>query len=376
MSRWLLIGSILLASMPARAQPPEVAGSADEPVRADDHVDSDENAGDGGDARGTGGAGAGPGTASTGPGTALPWVAGVPLAQRQEGNRIFQEGNVLMREGLFARAADKYREALALWDHPGFRYNLAIAQVNLDQPIAAHENLLQATRHGARPLGDDLYAQARSFLTLLDNQLARVDVACDEPGAVVTLDGKPLFTAPGHAQIMALPGGHQLMADKMGRLPDTRQIVLAPGQRARFRLAPRIPSYLAAERRWSAWRPWAVTGVGLAVVATGAVFDWRAGVVFDRHDGEAGRLCLGLAGCAAEDIPAGLRRQLDRAQRLQLTAHATYAVGSVVLAGGAVLLYLNRERPVRRRGLVESPRATLLPVVAPHVIGLSASVAF
>ena len=305
-----------------------------------------------------------------------PWVQGVPIEVRVEANRIFLEGNELMREGLFVQAAEKYRAALALWDHPGFHYNLAIAQINLDQPIAAYESLQRAVRHGAAPFGEDKLEQAESFLTLLRNQLAHVEVACDEPGAVVTLDGKLLFTAPGRVQIVTLPGGHQLMADQPGRLPDTRQIVLAPGQRARFSLAPRIPDQLVTERRWPAWRPWAVTAAGLAVVAGGAALEWRAGVLFARHDAEAGRLCLGQAGCAAEAIPAGLHRQLERAERWQRGAHAVYAVGGVALASGVVLLYLNRDRPVRRRGRLEAPRVSLSPVLAPQVVGLSVSVDF
>ncbi len=306
----------------------------------------------------------------------MPWVDGVTRAQRQRANQIFQEGNALIRDGLFARAAERYQEALALWDHPGFRYNLAIAQINLDQPILAYESFLHAVRFGVQPLGEDRHAQAQSFLTLLRNQLAEIEVVCDEPGAVVTVDGKSLFTAPGRAQRMALPGGHQLMADVPGRLPDTKQIVLAPGQRARFRLAPRLPAYLATERRWAAWGPWTVTGAGLATVAAGGVVNWRAGAAFERHDREAGRLCASPAGCAAADVPAGLGRQLDRAERTQLGARITYAAGAAVLATGAVLLYLNRERPVRRRGLVRASRMSLLPVLAPRVVGLGAGLVF
>jgi hypothetical protein len=307
---------------------------------------------------------------------ARPWVEGIPIEVRLEANRIFLEGNELMREGLFLQATEKYQAALARWDHPGFHYNLAIAQINLDQPIAAYESLQRAVRHGAAPFGPDKLEQAQSFLTLLRNQLAQLAVSCDEPGAVVTMDGKPLFTGPGRARIMVLPGGHQLMADKAGRLPDTRQIVLSPGQRVRFSLAPRLPDYLVTERRWPAWRPWAVLGAGAVVMAAGGVVDWRAGVLFQRHDDEARRLCLSQAGCAAGDIPAELHRQLQRAERVQLASRAVYVVGGVMLSGGAVLLYLNRERPVRRRGRVESPSVSVLPLLAPHVTGLSASVSF
>jgi hypothetical protein len=297
-------------------------------------------------------------------------VAGVPLAQRQAATRIFQEGNVLIREGLFTHAADKYREALALWDHPGFRYNLAIAQINLDQPIAAYENLLQATRHGAAPLGEDLYQNAQNFLALLDGQLAEIEVVCDEPGAAVTLDGKPLFVGPGQRTLMALPGGHVLMASKHGRLPDSEQIVLAPGQRARFALAPEYPDRVLTVRRWPAWRPWAVAGAGAVVMVGGGYLDWRAEQGFDRFDRALAGACTGTRGCEASDVAASAYAERDRARALQWSARATYLAGGAVLAGSAVLLYINRERQVKRRGAPVD--LALVPVLAPHFAGVSA----
>jgi hypothetical protein len=361
MRRCLLFIAILLAGAPARAQPSRPGDTAGGPLQDGEPAGDDVQGSD---------------AAAPGVGAALPWVVGVPVEQRREANRIFQEGNALMREGLFARAVDAYQQALALWDHPGFRYNLAIAQVNLDQPIAAYESLLHATRHGARPLGDDLFTQAQSFLTLLHNQLAQVEVTCDEPGAVVTLDGKPLFAAPGRAQIMALPGGHQLMADKAGRLPDTRQIVLSPGQHARFSLAPQAPIYVATERRWPAWRPWAVASAGVGVVAVGGVVNWRSSSAFADVRQAAERECTRTSGCDAAPVTAALRDQRDRATRLQLGARAIYAVGGAVLATSAVLFYLNRERPVRRRERADAVHVSLVPVLAPQFAGMSAQVRF
>jgi tetratricopeptide (TPR) repeat protein len=302
-----------------------------------------------------------------------PWAEGLPLEVRLDANRIFLEGNALMREGLFLQATEKYQAALALWDHPGFHYNLAIAQINLDQPIAAYESLQRAVRHGAAPFGADKLEQAESFLTLLRNQLAHVEVACDEPGAVVTMDGKPLFTAPGRMQIVALPGGHQLMADKDGRLPDTERIVLAPGQRARFDLAPQVPTYLATEHRWPVWKPWAVIGAGAIIATAGGYFDWRSSSSFARYDRSVGDLCPGNAGCDPGPIPDALSERQERAETEQWIARGIYLASGTAMAAGAVLVYLNRERAVRRRDVVE---ITLRPVFEPRAIGVSAGLEF
>jgi hypothetical protein len=56
-----------------------------------------------------------------------PWSRGISMETRARARDIFTEGNRLMAIPLFAPAAKKFKEALALWPHPAFHYNLAIA---------------------------------------------------------------------------------------------------------------------------------------------------------------------------------------------------------------------------------------------------------
>ena len=259
---------------------------------------------------------------------------------------------------------------------PGIHYNLALARIHLDQPIAAYENLAQAIRYGPEPLkGRDRYDHALRYLALLRNQLAEVEVICDQPGATVTLDGKLLFTGPGRHRGLVLPGGHQILASAPGRIPATEQIVLAPGQRARFALAPRLPDQVRTERRWPMWKPWAVVGAGAIVMAAGSGANWRSSQGFDDVHREAERLCAGSSGCDAAPITAALRDQRSQAERTQTIARAIYVVGGTVLAGGAVLVYLNRERPVRRRA-ADTARVSVVPTLGPDAAGLSAHIHF
>ena len=46
--------------------------------------------------------------------------------ERKRARAIFREGVVLHLDTLFARAAEKYQQALDIWPHPGFSYNLAL----------------------------------------------------------------------------------------------------------------------------------------------------------------------------------------------------------------------------------------------------------
>ena len=65
-----------------------------------------------------------------------PWAKGVSKERQEAAWEVFREGNALLKDSLFAKAADKYREALKSWDHPAIHYNLALALVNLDQPTS------------------------------------------------------------------------------------------------------------------------------------------------------------------------------------------------------------------------------------------------
>lgn len=310
---------------------------------------------------------------------ARPWADGVPGDTRREVYVIFLEGNDLMREALFAKGAAKYRAALARWDHPAFHYNLGVAQMNLDQIIEAYHSFERALRHGPVPIGQDKYDQAQHYLTVLRNQLAEIEVICEDPGALVALDGNPLFTAPGRKVILVRPGGHRVEASNAQRLPDTRQVVVNPGDHQRVTLVPQLPESLTTVRRWPRWIPWAAVGASTVVLAGGAALDWHSSVLFDAYDREANETCPGSTGCEDANLPPALRARLGRAELEQWLARGIYVAGGLTLATGTALLYLNRERLVRRQGPVETPPSSsisLRPMFAPRGAGVSVRVRF
>ena len=105
-----------------------------------------------------------------------PWAAGVPAERQEEARRRYDEGNLLFEQEKYAQALSIYRGAVELWDHPAIRYNMAVALIHLDQPLAAYENLASALRFGAEPLQADVYTQAQTYRKLLLGQLARLKV--------------------------------------------------------------------------------------------------------------------------------------------------------------------------------------------------------
>jgi hypothetical protein len=305
-----------------------------------------------------------------------PWADGVPLDKRKRAYELFLEGNSVIKDGFFAHAADKYREALVLWDHPAFHYNLGIAQMNLDQPIDAYERFLAARKHGARPITDEKYRQAKKYLDALRKQLGEIEVICDEPGAEVAVDGTPLFAGPGRQRVMVRPGGHRVEASKRRFMPDIQQVVVNPGDSKRVTVTPQIPEHLATVRRWPEWIPLTVAGAGAVALAGAGVMDWHSTRLFDRFDSEFDMLCRMSSGCRDDQISAALQARLDQARLWQWGARATYVVGGLSVATSAALLYLNRERIVRERRLDDAGTISLSPMVTPDGVGVSAYLRF
>lgn len=299
------------------------------------------------------------------------------LAVAGRANALFLDGNELFKQGLVGKAAEHYRSALELWEHPAFHFNLGVSLMNLDQPIESHDHFVRSREHGPVPIGDDKYAQAEVYINLLRSQLAEIEVICAEPGADVAVDGRPVLTCPGSRRVLVRPGGHRLEATKPRYEPDIQQAVLGPGDGVRVTLAPQVPEYLATTRRWPAWIPWTVAGAGAALLVGAGSMDARSVLSLRRFDRAFDERCSGPLGCRPEEISGALDGQLDRARIWQWAARVTYVAGGTALVTSSVLLYLNRERLVRRRGFIdESPGVSFGPLFAPRAAGVSAQLRF
>jgi hypothetical protein len=275
------------------------------------------------------------------------WDEGVSPERRSAARALLAEGNRLIKVPLFAQAEAKYREALAVWDHPALHYNLGIAQLNLVRLTEAYRSFQESLRHGPRPLGQEKFEQAGAYLELLETRLARVEVVCDVAGAEVALDGERLFIGPGAHEHVVSPGRHQLVASKAGHVPDTKQVALSSGERVRYVLMPRSLDDMAKrERRWAVWQPWATVVAGAGLIAGAGYLDVRSSQGFDRFDEGFEAECL-PRGCQGSEI-AGLVARKDAAELRQGVALGLYVAGGTALAVGAALVYFNRERLVER----------------------------
>jgi PEGA domain len=174
------------------------------------------------------------------------WAAGVSAREQAIAREIHLAGNKEFVESRYAQALLKYKEAIRHWDHPAIRFNMAVALINLDRPVDAKDNLERSLLHGVAALGADAHGQALTYRKLLDAQLVHLTIACEEPGATVTLDGKFLFTGPGNTQEIALPGEHQVVTTKAGFVTSSETFTLVAGRSYEIKPVVKLASELKA----------------------------------------------------------------------------------------------------------------------------------
>ncbi len=301
-----------------------------------------------------------------------PWAAGVTQEKQQVALELFREGNAALKESLFPKAAQKYREALKEWDHPAIHYNMALALLNLDQPIEVYEHLQAAMKFGVAPLDTDKYEQAKRYFALTEKQVSKVQVACETPMAQVSMDGRPLFAGPGSWEGIVRAGPHSVVAQREGFLTVEQSRVLPGGDTASFELklfsADDLTQY---KRLWPAWIPWTVVAGGAVVLGTAAGLHVSVKDAFNTYD-------KGITACTKPDTQGcvpdlSLTQKRAWGESVQPVAIAGYLLGGAALATGVTLVYLNRLQPYR---VNTSTSVTVAPVLLPGYGGATLAFGF
>ena len=308
-------------------------------------------------------------------GDTRPWAAGVKQSEQQAALVLFHDGNVMLNDGLFAKAADKYKAALTHWDHPAVHYNLALADMNLDQPIDAYDNFSASVKFGDAPLQSrDKYDHAKEYMVLLDKQIAEVEVTCNKPGAKISIDDKDVFTAPGTYKGKVRAGPHKFIATLEGHPTRVDATYVTPG--APFRIELKL--YTTAEltrykRKWDAtWIPYAVMGGGVLVGAIGGILELAASNNYKQYDDKvaACNMTSMNAGCAQSSDLQSLR---DSGDTKKTAGFVMYGIGAAAIATGAVLWILNRPESYEVRPEDLNTPITFAPVVSPTFAGAALS---
>jgi hypothetical protein len=183
-----------------------------------------------------------------------------------------------------------------------------------------------------------------------------------------------LFTGPDTRERWVTAGVHEITARQQGYMSDARRIAAVAGRIEELDLKLVTLSDAAdTGRRWPTWVPWAVVAGGGAVAAAGGVLHALSFRNFNDYDQRFSRLdCARSLGCTPDQIGPELNAQLDRANREQRFAVASYLAGGTVIAAGVVLLYLNRPH-LPEDAAPRSPGGgvAILPTISADAIGIS-----
>lgn len=276
-----------------------------------------------------------------------PWANGVAQTERDEATALFEAGNDDFAQKAYAAAVDRYREALAHWDHPLIRFNLAVGLLRLDRPLDASAELARSLQYGAQPFSEELYRQALDYQALLKRLVGRIVARCTQRGIQVQLDGKPWFTCPGAQAKEVLVGAHAIVGELAGYLTASHRVDVQ-GDRTTTQdvRVVSVESAVRFEYRYPRWVPFAVAGGGL-LLGIGGAFAWNQGDNFKQeHAREFARLCP--VGCMPSELPLSDREQLDdKAANARLWNGIGIGVviaGAAALGTGIVMVVRNRPR--------------------------------
>lgn len=304
-----------------------------------------------------------------------PWMDDVSEEDQRRAQALFREGNSLLKNALPGRAASKYSEALAIWQHPIIYFNLAMAQRLIDKPVEAHRNLTMATKHGEGPIGAQKFLEARQSLAELETILGRIEIVLADPDARVTLNGQPVAAGSGPSVHFVRAGSHYVGATRDGYMPFTRAIELKSGAIERVEIRLQAELRVEERRRWAWWVPYTVVSTS-AVFFTGAVYlDRRSSRKFQKFDQTIIDLCS--VGCDRNALPSEALALRDRGETLQTISLTSYLLGTTILFISATLLYVNRERTMRVGGESTDTRSvSITPSVSPTHIGVTTRLDF
>ena len=290
----------------------------------------------------------------------------------------FRQGNAYLNDGFFAKAAEKYREALSHWNHPAIHYNMALALINLNQPIEVFDELTKAMACGPPALGDqEKFDRAKGYMTLVEGQLADVEVSCDKIGAKVSVDGKDVFVAPGKYTAKVRVGKHTFYADKEGYNARITAPYIGPGEHFRIELKVYTAKELTDYRRkWkNTWFPYVVLGAGAVVGIAAGGIELSAQSSYDQFNTKVAACNTTAAGCPINT--PGITSPRNSGDTKRVIGYVGYSLAGAAIATGTVLLWLNRQQEYQltpeqlesRHAAAAAAPVAIAPIVSPDVMG-------
>jgi tetratricopeptide (TPR) repeat protein len=271
-----------------------------------------------------------------------PWEAGITPKTRATAQALFEAGNQLFAQQAHAPALEKYKQAIALWDHPLIRLNMAVTELELDRVLEAADDLDAALRFGAAPFSDEEYRNALDQQELIAKRVGYIEASCTEPDAQVLLDGAPWLSCPASAKRRVLVGTHVLVGEKDEYVTIARRVTIAASATSTesLRFTRQESAVELSDDPVPLWRsPWIWSSAALLAAGTGVTFH-----ILAREDQD--RLDRIIADSAHHDF-AEAEALVERGDRRATLATSFYiGAGALVVAAVTFALWPRSRSPV------------------------------
>jgi hypothetical protein len=162
---------------------------------------------------------------------------------------LLSEGTAAYGRGDYAAALDKFTAAYKIFPSPKLWFNIGQANRDLGRPVEA----VEAFDRFLRDAGDappETLAEARRSAAELKTKLGQINVRCPTDGAEITIDGKPVGSAPLGEMLWATPGRHQIAGQLDGFSPAIEDVVVELGQVTPVDIQPRPIDTSLKDGRW------------------------------------------------------------------------------------------------------------------------------
>lgn len=277
-------------------------------------------------------------------------VVVVPEARAQEATTtgtataLFDQAVALMERGNFAEACPKLARSNELSPNGGTLFALAECYERSGKIASAWVTYKEAAIRANAAKRVDAETRANDAAARLAPNISKLVIEVPPPASVdglsVALDGRPVARAEWGVATPIDPGRHTMRISAPNRVTATREVAF-DGTAAQktvsipvlaVRPAP-VPEPVVAEGeprgRTQRILGFVVGGVGVAGLAMGAVFGFRASAQND----EASAHCRDVNLCDAEGI-----RLDEEARDAAMVSTVAFIAGGALAAGGLVLL--------------------------------------
>ncbi len=139
----------------------------------------------------------------------------------------FQRGVEFFHEGNFQAALAEFQKANL--NGPSYRilYNIAQAQYELHDYVAALKSYKQYLANGAAEIPAVRRTQVEETIAKLQTRIAYLEISVSVDGAQVSIDDAPIGTSPLAGPVPVNPGPCRVAATKAGMLSETRSVTVA-----------------------------------------------------------------------------------------------------------------------------------------------------